>query len=47
MSKKNHKRKTSKTLTKQNKVLQDPSVQKLTQQTNRSSQYNNQLKKKS
>lgn len=47
MSKKNNKPKTSKTLTKQNKVMQDQAVQKLTQQTNRSAQYNSQQKKKS
>jgi hypothetical protein len=47
MSKKPHKRKTSKALTKSTKVMQDQVANNATQQINHSSQYNNKLKKRS
>lgn len=47
MSKKNHKRKSSKALTKNQKVLQDPTAHNLNQQMNQNTQFNNKFKKKS
>lgn len=47
MSKKQHKQKKSKALTKSTKVAQDQVSHNATQHINHSSQYNNNLKKKS